>query len=77
MGWDESVVMGVLVLLLIACELAACTALAVILVRAVWGWSCRKRRATLERVQGFEVKLADGAPRDATSPASQRAAGPE
>ena len=52
MQWDELSVGGVILLLLVACELAALVALVAILAAR----GRRKRREALSRVRGFEVK---------------------
>ena len=52
MQWDELSVGGVVLLLLVACELAALVALVAILVAR----GRRRRRETLNLVRGFEVK---------------------
>ena len=53
MTWDEAAVGTLLFLLLIACEAAACAAMAVMLLSRVR----RKRRETISRGRGFEVNL--------------------
>jgi hypothetical protein len=57
MEWDEATAMGVIVLLLVVCELAVCAMLVVALSRMAWGWWRRRRLETLDRVPGFDVKL--------------------
>ena len=60
MEWNEQAVMAALVLLLLACELAACTALIVVVARRAWAWARKRRGETLARVRGFEVRLSHG-----------------
>ena len=55
MAWNETTVMNALAVLLLACELAACVTLFVMLVRLAWAWAIGKRRETLRRVRGFQV----------------------
>jgi hypothetical protein len=63
MQWDELSVGGVVLLLLVACELAALVALVAILAAR----GRRKRREALGRVRGFEIKpKQNGAPGDAS-----------
>jgi hypothetical protein len=73
MGWNESTVIAVLMLALLACELAACTTLVVLLGRAAAAWARRKRHESLKRVRGFDVKFVDEGPGETTTPAREHA----
>jgi hypothetical protein len=73
MGWNESTVITVLMLALLACELAACTTLVVLLARAASAWARRKRHESLGRVRGFDVKLSSERPGDEGNSPSERA----
>ena len=53
---EEFEVFAIVVLLLVACEVAACAALAVLLARVVVR-KARGRRTSAERVRGFEVTV--------------------
>jgi hypothetical protein len=69
MEWNEQAVMAALVVLLLACELAACTALIIVVTRRAWAWAQKRRSETLDRVRGFEVRFSHRNDDDRAAPA--------